>query len=129
MIEKAYAFDPISPTGSVGTPGSLTDILNHIGTNALSIITLLAGILAVILLIWYGIQYITAGGSPDKAKAARTGIINSVIGIVIIVAAYFIIRVAMGIGNQLESSTTNTPIPTQVATATPTPPTRRPVGD
>ena len=53
--------------------------------------------IAVILLIVAGIKYMTAGGDADKAGSAKTGIINAVIGIVIVVAAIFIIGLAQGL--------------------------------
>jgi len=66
----------------------------------------IAGIVAVIMLVWYGFQYITAGGDGERVKKARAGIINAVIGIIIIVAAFFIIRVAIGLGNGVGNSST-----------------------
>jgi fumarate reductase subunit D len=68
--------------------------ISTLAQNVINIIFLIAGILAVIYLLWSGIQYITAGGNQDKVKAARQGIINAVIGIVVIMAAFFIIRIA-----------------------------------
>ena len=53
--------------------------------------------IAVILLIVAGIKYMTAGGDESKAGDAKKGIINAVIGIVIVVAAVFIIGLAQGL--------------------------------
>ena len=53
--------------------------------------------IAVILLIVAGIRYMTAGGDEAKAGAAKGAIINAVIGIVIVVAAVFIIGLAQGL--------------------------------
>ncbi len=53
--------------------------------------------IAVILLIVAGIKYMTAGGDSERAGAAKQGIINAVIGIVIVVAAVFIIGIAQGL--------------------------------
>jgi hypothetical protein len=69
-------------------------VVNNLAGSVINIVFLIAGILAVLYLLWSGIQYITAGGNPDKVKAARQGIINAVIGIVVIMAAFFIIRIA-----------------------------------
>ena len=52
--------------------------------------------LALILLIWSGIQYITAQGNQDATKKARQRIINIVMGIVLLVAAYAIINLLIG---------------------------------
>lgn len=53
--------------------------------------------IAVILLIVAGIKYMTAGGDAEKAGSAKGSIINAVIGIVIVVAAVFIIGIAQGL--------------------------------
>jgi hypothetical protein len=76
----------------------------RIANTVISIVLLIAGVLAVLYLIWSGIQYITSAGNPDKAKAARQGIINAVIGIVVIVAAFFLVRLAIGIGGTVDST-------------------------
>ena len=52
--------------------------------------------IAVIMLIWGGIMYMTAGGDDEKAKKAKTLIVNAIIGIAIIVAAVFILTVVQG---------------------------------
>jgi hypothetical protein len=79
-----------SLTGTSNTTGAI----NSLAGNIINIVFLIAGVLAVLYLLWSGIQYITAGGNADKVKAARQGIINAVIGIVVIMAAFFIIRLA-----------------------------------
>ncbi|PIX30025.1 hypothetical protein COZ63_01930, partial [Candidatus Berkelbacteria bacterium CG_4_8_14_3_um_filter_42_13] len=63
----------------------------------------------VIYLIYSGIIYITAAGNPDAAKKGQQGVINAIIGIVIIIAVYFIIRVAMGLGTGFTDTTTIIP--------------------
>jgi len=95
----------ITPTGTPSASGTNpTTTINNIYDIIFRDLTLIAGVLAVLYLIWYGIQYITSGGSPDKVKTARTGIINSIIGIIIIVAAYTIIKIAVGFGDQFSGA-------------------------
>jgi len=75
-----------------------------VGTLANRIITyvlLIAGVLAVGYLIYSGILYITAAGNPDSAKKGQQGVINAIIGIIIIMLAFFIVRFAMGIGSSI----------------------------
>lgn len=50
--------------------------------------------IAIIYLIVSGIKYMTAGGDAEKQITARKGIVNSIIGIIIIVGALFIIALA-----------------------------------
>jgi len=65
--------------------------------NVIKDIILAVGLgIAVILLIIGGINYMTAGGDAEKAKSARGMIINAIIGIVIILAAAFILALVQG---------------------------------
>jgi hypothetical protein len=75
-----------------------------LANNAISLILLIIGIVAVFYLIFAGFQYLTAGGDADKVKKARAGIVNAVIGIVIILSAFLIVRFAVNIGNTVGTS-------------------------
>lgn len=55
-----------------------------------------SGLIAFIYLIYSGILYITSGSNPDQARKAQQGLINVIIGMIIIAASYLLIRV---IGN------------------------------
>lgn len=68
--------------------GTLQDLIRSIINLAL----LLAGVVAVIYIIIGGYQYITAGGNPEQAQAAKTTIMNAVIGLVIVFASYVIVN-------------------------------------
>ena len=72
-----------------------TDI-NSVANNAIDVLTLVAGIVAVIYLIYSGILYLTAAGNPDAAKKGQQGIVNAVIGIIVIVLAYVIVTAITG---------------------------------
>ena len=52
----------------------------------------ISGIIAFFYLVYVGILYITAGDNPDRAKKAQQGLVNIIIGIVIIMLSYVIIR-------------------------------------
>lgn len=83
----------LTPAAS-GNIGNITD--NNISTfsglanRGISIILFIGGAAAVLYLLWSGFQYVTAGGDDEKAGKARKGIINAIIGIVIISAAFLI---------------------------------------
>lgn len=61
--------------------------------NIITWIGLAATVIAVVYLIWNGIQYITAAGDEEKQATAKRGITGSVIGIVVILLSYVIVRV------------------------------------
>lgn len=106
------ASNPIDDTTAIQPPGSAdfsngtdfkTQFIN-IANKVVNIVLLIAGVLAILYLIWSGIQYITSAGNPERAKTARQGIINAVIGIVVIVAAYFLVRLAVGLGQTVNNA-------------------------
>jgi len=56
--------------------------------NIINIVLSLLGIVLVVLIIYAGILWMTAGGDKDQVTKAKDHIINAVIGLVIVVAAY-----------------------------------------
>ncbi len=100
LIEKTFAqtWDFLAPDD---TPGA-TD-WQTIVSNVINLIIMIAGAAAIIYLIYSGILYITAAGNPDAAKKGQQGIINAVIGIVIITLVYFIAHAAVSIGGNIDT--------------------------
>jgi type IV secretory pathway VirB2 component (pilin) len=50
----------------------------------------LLGIIFIILIIYAGFNWMTAGGDEEKVKLAKDTLIRAVIGLIIIIAAYSI---------------------------------------
>ena len=95
MIEKvgaAAAWNLITTVTPTGTT-NWQDVVSKV----VSTLLIVAGALAVIYLIYSGILYITAAGNPDSAKKGQQGIINAIIGIVIIVLAYVILSAVVNL--------------------------------
>jgi len=88
------------------TGGDFGAEFSGIANNALTIILLVSGVIAVFYLIYSGFQYLTAGGNDEKTKSARKGIINAVIGIIIIMAAFFLVRLVVSAGTSVTTGTT-----------------------
>lgn len=76
-------------TGVRCSEGSIASIFRLIINWALAI----AFIAAVIMLIYGGFRYITSAGNQETAKTGRDAIINSLIGVVIIVLSYIIVQI------------------------------------
>lgn len=89
----------VAGNGIESSTSGIGDFINKV-VQGLSII---AGGVAIIYLIYSGILYLTAAGNPDAAKKGQQGVVNAIIGIIIIVLAYTIINLAIGAGNQLQS--------------------------
>jgi len=67
--------------------------LQGIAVKVVGFILIVAAIIAVIYLLYSGILYLTAAGNEANADKGRKGIVNAVIGIIIIVLAFVILRV------------------------------------
>lgn len=101
-IAAAASAPPIKPAGDPKVDAtSLNDLVDHLGDGAINMLGKVAFYLAVIFLIWYGIQYVSSAGSPEKAKTAKAGVVNSILGIAIIAAAYSIITLGYAIANSI----------------------------
>lgn len=69
------------------TPDQLIPAIPLIGLAVLEMLLRIAGIAAVIYVIYGGIQYVVSQGSPDATRAAQSTIINALIGMVIAIIA------------------------------------------
>jgi hypothetical protein len=95
----------VTPGGSTSGGGAkkFSDIINQ----GFIVFTWIAGIAAIFFLLLSGFQYITAGGDGEKAGKARAGIINAIIGIIILMAAFFIFNAARNAGGGLADGNVN----------------------
>lgn len=89
FIQKAYGAS-ITPPSNIN---SIADIINAI----LPIVYGVAGIALFGLLIYSGFTWLTSAGDPDKLRKAQGTMVNSVIGLAIVLLAYFATRVIGGI--------------------------------
>lgn len=73
------------------------DILT-VGLAVLDMLLRLGGFLAVISIIIAGVQYITSSGNADSATNARKRLINSIIGLAIVLVAAGVVQF---VGNEI----------------------------
>ncbi|HYC79935.1 MAG TPA: hypothetical protein VEC17_02820 [Candidatus Binatia bacterium] len=85
-------------TGGITNESTLTGFILRVINIALA----LAGLIAVLFLIIGGFRYITAGGNDEAAGSAKKIILNAVIGIIVVILSFVVVRV---VGNTL--TTTN----------------------
>lgn len=86
--------------GNINNPlargyGGLTDSGNNAGliglvNNLVALITVLAGLFVLVNFILAGYIYLSANGQPQKIAEAGNKILQSVIGLAIVAAAYII---------------------------------------
>jgi hypothetical protein len=80
------------PTCKVGNDGSVENPAVHIVQVATSIVALLAGFLAVFMIMISGFQYVTSGGSDEAVSNAKKRLRSALIGLVVVALAWTIIR-------------------------------------
>jgi|SRR3989344_650213 len=99
-------WDFFKPFGTISKePLNATDTFQKVITIAMTWFLAIAAIIAFVYLVLNGINYITAGGDAEKATKARTGILNAIIGIVVVSLAFMIMRFALGVGKGVSGST------------------------
>ena len=87
-IKDFFFLNPFKPAAGTSGQEAFSQLLGRIIGIALT----LAAVGAFFYLLFSGFQYITAGGDAAKATAARTGIVNALIGIVVILVDYVILK-------------------------------------
>lgn len=86
------------PTGPISFPNPLqADSFIELLDNVFSFLQYIGIALAVIMIIWTGISFMTAGGDPEKIKRAKTLLIYVLIGLGIILIGRGIIFVIQDI--------------------------------
>lgn len=76
--------------------------------NIIKLLAPAAAVAFLIMLIWGGFQFVTSGGDPKAAGAARSTLTYAIIGIVLVVASWLILQL---IGNITGVNVTNVEIP------------------
>lgn len=97
----AFAAYTAPDCGTTGLPcqTSVSEFILRIINIALTV----AGLIAVLFLIIGGFRYITSAGNEETAEQAKKIITNAIIGIVVIILSFVIVRV---ISNALVSGNT-----------------------
>lgn len=62
---------------------------------ALNIVFGLSAVIAVMLIVINGLQYISAGGDAQKTAQAKQGILYAVVGLIIVIMAFSIVNFAL----------------------------------
>jgi hypothetical protein len=86
--EGYVPLEPLPPIGpSLGSASDLSSYLQWVFAFAISI----AGILAVLMIVIGGIQYITAYGNPNQIENAKNRIYQALLGLLLAISAWLIL--------------------------------------
>ncbi|GAB4219195.1 MAG: hypothetical protein Fur009_4140 [Candidatus Microgenomates bacterium] len=80
--------------GPLKIPGVSADkiTLGAIISRILEFMMPLAGVILLFVLIWGGYDYILSQGNQDKVKSAQAKITTGLIGFILLILSYFIVR-------------------------------------
>lgn len=96
LISKVLAEADVEPLKvTMDTSNGSTDLAGLID-KVIPWVSLAAGVIAFAYLIYSGFIYLTAGGNAESAKKGQTGILNAIIGLIIIALAYTISTAVIG---------------------------------
>jgi energy-converting hydrogenase Eha subunit B len=79
-------------TATCDTDNTATTKVNDTITTVINIFSTLVGVIAVIMIIYGGMRYITSGGDSGKITSAKNTIIYALIGLVVVALAQFIVK-------------------------------------
>ncbi len=89
MAQLSAADDELAEVAT-GLGADATNDLPTIIGNLIAVLLSVLGIIFVVLVVYAGFLYLTAAGDDEKVKKAKKLLTQSVIGLVIIIAAYAI---------------------------------------
>src|SRR3989344_9230635 len=82
---------PPQPKGLPGQYTTATTLVLQIINIALAVV----GIVAILFIVIGGFRYITSAGNEEAAESGKKMITNAIIGLVVVILSYVIIRVIM----------------------------------
>lgn len=77
---------------AVGGGGATSDDLPKLVQNIINVLLFIAGAVAVVVIIIGGLRYITSSGDQGSIKAAKDTILYAVIGLIVALLAFAIVR-------------------------------------
>lgn len=82
----------VDPSGACGTKAGAQSTLTKVIRTALQLLSLVAGVIAVIMIIVAGLKYITSQGDSTSTASARKTLIYAIVGLVVVVMAQIIVQ-------------------------------------
>ncbi len=93
FIDSTGNIKAVDPSGKViDIPMGGTSALSNVIRNGLTIFIVVALVLAIIILLWAAIDWLSSGGDKQKVAAARMKVTYAIIGLVVVFLAFFIVN-------------------------------------
>lgn len=75
-----------------GTGSNITQGIGGVAKTVVNILSIVVGIIAVIMIIYGGLRYITSGGESGNVSSAKNTLLFAIIGLVIVAIAQIIVH-------------------------------------
>lgn len=93
IAAPVYAADTLKITGKSTSFSGLENLtVNGMVSGAISLVLIVVALIFFFILVIGGLKWITSGGDEKKVAAARAQITNALIGLVIVFAAWAIMK-------------------------------------
>jgi cytochrome bd-type quinol oxidase subunit 2 len=86
-----YVFAANIITDPTGGPVKEKEALSALITRLTQIVTEVAGIIAVAMIIWGGVLYMTSGGNEERKEKGKKTLTWAIIGLITTICAYAIV--------------------------------------
>ncbi len=104
-LGQRFGLDDMTDLSISTDPGSDSDLTSMI-VGVINVVLGFLGVIAVVIILFAGFKWMTAAGSEEKVKDAKTMIIQAIMGLVVIFLAWVIanfvisgLMTATGIGS------------------------------
>ena len=71
--------------------------ISHLVSQIIETLVLIAGLISAVFVVVGGYKYLMAGGEEEKVKSARAMITNALLGLVITLLSYALVRIVLSI--------------------------------
>lgn len=85
-------FETGSGTGDCSGSEDASNKLNDIIKTTINVVSVIVGVVAVVMIIFGGLKYITSGGDSGNVSSAKNTIIYAIVGLVVVALAQFIVK-------------------------------------
>jgi hypothetical protein len=81
-----------NPSGASCSANDATEKVNRLIRTVVNLLSAVVGVVAVIMIIFGGLRYITSGGNDTSITSAKNTILYAIIGLIIVALAQVLVR-------------------------------------
>jgi hypothetical protein len=91
----------LNEANEIGLPGGTSNDPKALAVTIIQYLMSFLGLIAVVVILWGGFQWLTAGGNESRVESAKKTIIAGVIGLIVVIAAFAIVTIVIGFATNI----------------------------